>query len=241
MKSSKRTKINLLLTILILSAIQVGFIPSDSCTSYYPMEKGRQFELTYYNSKGKAGGRTEYEIIDKQELTNGLISTVHMKNYDKKDKLVMENDYEVKCENGVFEIDIRGFLSGAQMEQMQSLEGMDVTVKTENLQLPSTMKAGDQLKDGKLEMELNSTGGGMTLVSFNTYIKNRKVVGKESVTTSAGTFDCLLITSEVSTKSGFIKMNWESKEWISENVGVVRSETYKKGKLDSYTELTKLN
>ena len=203
------------------------------------MEKGKQFELTYYSDKGKAEGRTEYEISDKREMVNGMLSVVHMKSFDKKDKLALETDFEVRCENGVFSVDIRGILNGAQMEQIKAMEGMDVSVTTVDLEIPSSLSVGDQLKDGSLEMKMNASGGGMTLMSFNTYITNRKVEGRESVTTPAGTFECFIISSEIQAKSGFINMNYESKEWIAENVGVVRSESYRKGKLEGYTELTK--
>ncbi len=230
------------LTKSLLSAVIIisfGFVPSDDCKTYFPMEKGKQFELSYFTDKGKPEGRTEYEISDKQETLNGLMSTVHMKTYDKKDKMVMETDFGVKCEDGVFSVDIRGILNGAQMEQMQAMEGMDISVTTVDLEIPSSLSVGDRLKDGKLEMKMKAAEGGMALMSFNTYITNRKVEAWESVTTPAGTFDCIVISSDIQAKSGFINMNFQGKEWIAENVGVVRSENYRKGKLEGYTELTK--
>lgn len=239
MKTVFKLPFKLIFTLLAFTLIGSGFIVSDACKAYYPMEKGKKFELTYYSGKDKVQGRTGYEIIEKSESGNSLSATVHMTSYDKKDEQILESDFTVKCENGIFEIDIRGILSGAQMQQMSSMEGMDVSVASVNLELPSTMKVGDQLKDGQLEMKLNASEGGMTLVSFNTYITNRKVEARETVTTPAGSFDCLVISSEVQSKSGFIKMNYTNKEWISENVGVVKSETYKKGSLEGYSQLTK--
>jgi len=203
------------------------------------MEKGKKFELTYFDDKDKAQGRTEYEIIDKEESGNAVTATVHMIHYDKKDKMVMESDYKVQCEDGVFKIDIRGVLNAAQMQQMSSMDNMDVTVETEDLEIPSTLSVGDNLNDGSLNMKMNASGSGMTLMSFRTDISNRKVVNKEDVTTPAGTFDCYVISSDVHSKAGFVNMNFETKEWISEGVGVVRSESYRKGKLDGYSLLTK--
>ena len=62
-------------------------------------------------------------------------------------------------------------------------------------------------------------------------IMNRKVEGKESVTTSAGTFDCFVISYDHESKMG-IKIRGSAKQWYSEGVGMVKQENYnKKGKL----------
>ena len=67
---------------------------------------------------------------------------------------------------------------------------------------------------------------------------NRKVDKKESITTPAGTYDCFALSYDSEMKMG-MKMNFKIKEWISEGVGVVKSESYNKnGKLMGYSELT---
>lgn len=69
---------------------------------------------------------------------------------------------------------------------------------------------------------------------------DRKVEGKESLTTSAGTFDCYVISYTTEMKMGLNTM-FKNKEWIAEGVGMVKSENYNKnGKLMGYSELTKI-
>jgi hypothetical protein len=68
------------------------------------------------------------------------------------------------------------------------------------------------------------------------------VVGKESITTPAGTYDCYKITSDIATQTQMgIKMNINvsSIEWITSKLGVVKSESYNKNdKLMGYTILS---
>ena len=70
---------------------------------------------------------------------------------------------------------------------------------------------------------------------------DRKVEKREDITTSAGTFNCIVISQTISTKM-MVRIKASSKECYAENVGMVRSESYnKKGKLLGYSELTKFN
>ncbi len=227
------------LTIFLISFLGSGFIIDDSCNSYFPMKEGTKFELSYFNAKDKFQGKTEYEITEKTEEGSKIIATVHIISYDKKEKSVLESDYNVSCEDGMLEIDIRGILNAAQMQQMSTMKDMDVTVETENIHFPSDLDVGDQLDDGSLEMKVSSSAGGMNILSFKTEITDRKVIGKESITTPAGNFNCIILTSNIQSKAGFANFSFETKDWIAKNVGVVRSETYRKGSLDSYTHLTK--
>ena len=73
-------------------------------------------------------------------------------------------------------------------------------------------------------------------MEFN--ITDRKVEGKEMVTTPAGTFDCYKISYNTRLKM-LINMTYINVEYLSENYGVVRTETYKsKGNLVGYSLIT---
>jgi hypothetical protein len=71
-------------------------------------------------------------------------------------------------------------------------------------------------------------------------VYNRKVEAIENITTPAGSFECSKITYNIDTKVG-LSVKLTGIEWVSKNVGVVRSESYNtKGKLQGYTLLTSL-
>ncbi|MFD2312589.1 hypothetical protein ACFSKX_19395, partial [Microbulbifer halophilus] len=104
-----------------------------------------------------------------------------------------------------------------------------------NVEFPNNLKVGQTLKDANLKMTLNMSGIKMNMTMD---MLNRTVDAKESVTTTAGTFDCFVLSYDTEMKMG-MKMNFKNKEWIAKGVGVVKSENYnKKGKLMGYSELT---
>ena len=72
-------------------------------------------------------------------------------------------------------------------------------------------------------------------------ILDRKVDAIEKISTDAGSFECVKITSHIEFKM-MISMKMTVTEWYSKDVGLVKSETYnKKGKLQASTVLTKID
>ena len=68
---------------------------------------------------------------------------------------------------------------------------------------------------------------------------NRKVVGEETITTPAGTFDCIVLTYDYESKMG-IKVTGSTKQWFAEGIGLVKQiDLNKKGKETNRTLLTK--
>ena len=124
-------------------------------------------------------------------------------------------------------------------EAMEAYQEMDVDVDASDFEIPSMdVSAGTALKDGSLIVSIGE--GSTTLFKMTVLITDRKVEANEERTTPAGTFQCLVLTQKISTKM-MIKVEGASKEWYAEEIGMVRSESYnKKGKLQGYSELTKL-
>ena len=75
-------------------------------------------------------------------------------------------------------------------------------------------------------------------------IIDRKVEAMETITTPAGTFETYKITSKSIMKNQMgISMTFEfdNVEWLAKEVGVVKSESFRKGKSNGYTLLVKRN
>jgi len=124
-------------------------------------------------------------------------------------------------------------------EQMSAFEDMEMVVTTDEMGYPFDLKPGMQLEDGSIRVEVNS--GPMT-INMLTNITNRKVEALETVTTTAGTYECLKISQDISGKVGFVKFSASSREWLAENIGTIRSKTLdKKGKVKQITELVKIS
>ncbi len=206
------------------------------CRPYVPTEEGTQWEITNYDKKGKPTGKIAYELMEKEVAGNTITFTIKSITYDKKDEEVYTNTFTAKCEDGKFDFNMAFKMDGSSM---QAYQNMNVDIDASDLEIPAMDETvGTNLKDGSLKMNIN-TGNALNL-NMTVFVTDRKIEAKEKTTTSAGDFDCIVLSQNVSTKFLF-KMEGASKEWYAPEVGMVRSESYnKKGKLTGYSELTKL-
>jgi len=123
-------------------------------------------------------------------------------------------------------------------EQYQNIEGSEVTIESDDLYYPSDMAVGSALPDGSLEVTVNIND--VPMINAEITISNRKVEKNETIKTSAGSFECLKITSEIMTKTNFSD-GAKSKviQWVAEGVGIVKSEAQTDGgKLIGYQLLS---
>jgi hypothetical protein len=193
---------------------------AQDCTYFYPMEEGTLIELRHYDKKAKVSGTTRQEIIDKQTGGGAVTITIKSTFFDEKGEELMTSDLTMECKDGVFTFDM----------------DHEFTIEGDNLEFPAKMSPGDQLKDGIIKLIVPE----MSMMNMTTKVYNRKVEAIEKVTTEAGTFECYKITYDVFTDA-MIDINTKGIEWIANDVGAVRSESYNKnGKLTGYSELIKL-
>jgi len=208
------------------------FALAQECTFYYPKTEGAKLEYTSYDAKNKITGSSIQTIKKVTEDAGAVSASIEVQVFDKKGKDLGTKAYDVKCENGIYSIDMKSFMDPATMA---SYEEMDVKVNSTNLEIPTNLNIGDILPDGKLDITVYSEG--MRIMGMNTDITQRIVEGKEQITTEAGTFDCYKITYTITTKTMF-SVRVEAAEWIAENVGTVKSETYSRGKSIGYSLLS---
>lgn len=208
----------------------IGAKSQNNCSTYYPFKKGVEFEITFYDKKGKNAGVANHTVKD---VTNN-VATISTSMNDEKGKSLSAMEYQVKCTDNGVSVDFKSLVSGDILNQYKDME---ITMTGTNLNIPNSLTVGQQLPDAALNMEIEITP--IKMKSFIN-ITDRKVIGKETITTPAGTFECVVITSKTEMKMG-IKRSTTSKQWLSEGVGMVKNEDYnKKGKLISYSELTNL-
>jgi hypothetical protein len=223
-------KLLLLFTISLL----MGSLKAQDCIFYYPKTKGAVLEYKSFDKKDKLTSRSTQKVKDITETGNTIKATIEFQSFDAKGKDLGINEYDVKCENGVYSVDMRSFLDA---QTMAAYKDMKVDITSNSLEMPTQMKVGDQLKEGKLVVSISSEG--MPIMTMTTSITDRKVEAKESVTTEAGTFDCFKITYTITTKM-MIGMRFEVAEWYADGVGSVKTESYSKGNKMSSTILTSI-
>lgn len=222
--------------ISLIMALMV-FLPliSQDCNLYYPAEIGAVRELTSYDKKDKVTSKVVQEITDFQKSGSNVEIQVKSTVFDDKGEQIAETEIRVGCENGTFKMDMSDYIS----QLVQQYQSMEVILTGDDLVFPSKMKQGDELPEGKMNIKVNSEG--ITLMNMDVTITDRKVEAIENVTTPAGSFECYKISYTTIAKTRILTITTSAIEWISENVGVVKSESFSKnGKSTGYTLLTDL-
>lgn len=203
---------------------------AQDCASSVIFKSGATFQLKTYNSKSKLESIADYKVLNASSTESNL--RVEVK--DEKSKPIDTIEYSVTCENGNYSIDMSTMFPASALK---STGGAEVKITSDDLDLPTNETPGTKLKDGQVTMDIV----GPFPMAFTIKVTNRKVEGKESITTPAGTFDCIKISFDVETKIGF-KFSGKGIEWYNREVGMVKSESYNsKGKLQSYTQLEKVS
>lgn len=218
---------------VLICALTISFssVCQNACSTYYPFKEGVKFEITNFNKKGKKESVINYEVVSIENNVAAIKTIIS----DAKNKEITTTNYQVTCNGDSVSIDFKSLMNADLFKQYKD---MDIDMSGTNIEFPNNLKVGQTLKDANLKMSINM--GGMNM-NMKIDMINRKVDAKESITTSAGTFDCFALSYNTEMKMG-VKMSFKIKEWISEGVGVVKSESYNKnGKLMGYSELTSIS
>ena len=189
--------------------------------------------MSMFDKKNEPSGKVVYKVLS----SNGKEAKVSSKVFSEKGKEVGGGEGTYKCDGNSFSFEMKAMLPGDQAKAM-NMKDMEVKTNNATINYPSNMMVGTTLPDN--EFTADTYSGTMKLMGMSFKVNNRKVEGKETITTPAGTFDCFKITSNQDIKAIF-NINMQMTEWFSPNVGVVKTEAYRKGALVSSTLITKVS
>ena len=212
-----------------------AFLYAQDCSTFYQFTENAAYEYGLFDHKDKPQGRQIIRISGVSETGVGVTATVNSKFIpEKKNQETFEATSEVTCKEGTLQMDI-----SMNMAQMTSqFSSMEVSMEGDPLMIPSDLSVGQTLPDATTKIKTGMNG--MSLMSVTLSVTDRKVEGKETVTTPAGTFECYKIVQTTSMKT-IMSKSFTTEEFYAEGVGLVRTNTYKKnGKLESYQELLSL-
>lgn len=220
-----------ILTIAICLIYAAG-ITSQNCEVYIPYEEGTEQTYANFNAKGKKESTIRQKLVSKKEEKGATIFSIHQVLEPVKGEKT-ENDFRYKCTGDRFIVDMKSFINEQQMASMGDAK-LDITF--DEIDIPSGAKPGMKLKDGNVVMTMISESP--IKMNLKIYITERVIESIETVTTPAGSFECIKITQTVMSDMGIVKMTLKSTEWLAKNIGLVKSETYSKaGKLMGTMEL----
>lgn len=209
---------------------------TQECVTTELLQEGTKWETTNYNKKDKVEGKTNYEVLSADVSGDTYTWKLKMIMTDKKGDIISEAVSEISCENGVFKMNMKQFMSPATI---QSIEEMEVEIDATEIEYPTSYVENTTLPDASIKIKASMSG--VTVMNIETFITDRKIEGTETTETEAGNFKCLKMSQTTEVKSKMINMKTTSKEWFLPGFGIVRTESYdKKGNLSGYTELTSL-
>ena len=226
---------NLRSLLTFLAALGSAFLYAQDCSTFYQFSENAAYEYGLYDHKDKSQGRQIIRVSNVEETGGGLTATVNSKFIpEKKNQETFEAESQITCTDGTLQMDI-----AMNMSQMTSqFSEMEVSMEGDPLMIPSDLTVGQTLPDATTKIK--SGMNGMSLMTVTLSVTDRKVEGKETITTPAGSFECYKITQTTSMKT-IMSKSFTTEEFYAEGVGLVRTNTYKKnGKLESYQELLSL-
>lgn len=229
----------LLFSICLLAT--ASLVLAQDCAGYYYLTENA-FEMTSFDRKDKATSVVTYTVSNVSRENGDVSAEFQSEAKDSKGKVVTQGSGKYKCSGGVIYLDARVSLPSAQME---AYKDMDVTADEAYIAYPANMSEGQTLPDGSYSMTVSRNGSAFSEITYK--VVNRKVEGKEKISTPAGTWDCWRIRSEGQFKAtiansgiGF-PFNFATTEWFAPGFGIVKTETENKnGKMAGYTLITAL-
>jgi len=221
---------------LLIGFCFVYSLNAQTCEFYIPSQIGKKITTEYYDSKSKLTGYGTSEVISVSETSNGTEIVIEVENFDKKSESSGKSRLKYYCRGDVFEVDMNSFISP---EQMAGFENMKIETQAHKLAYPSVLVPGMKLEDGFVETVIYNEG--IKIMTLRVDVTNIIVEAVEEITVPAGTFTAYKISSDITSKTGFMTMNFKSVQWIVKNLGVIRNESYnKKGNLNSYSIVSKI-
>ncbi|MEH6763768.1 MAG: hypothetical protein V7655_04640 [Aequorivita antarctica] len=222
----------LLNTLALLFISYIGISQND-CNKFYPLNEGTKFQITVYDSKEKPSAIIDYDVVNVRKSGGDKIGTINSKMTDGKGKEITNTSFDVSCNGEVVSIDFKSLINPQIFEQFGN---MDYEITGTNMEWPNNLSVGQKLPDATMDMKISMSGINMNMT---VEITDRKVIGKETITSPAGSFNCFVITYSTNMKMG-ISQRTTSKQWVTEKVGAVKSENYdKNGKVTGSSLLTK--
>lgn len=222
------------LFVIMLAFILSGVTLAQEC-SYYSLSEGTVVAYQNLDAKGKVTSTTRSTCLNVSQEGGATIYTIKSEYADTKNKNQSTKEFGMRCENGEFHVDMQSMVDPKSME---AFKDMEISVDSKDIIFPSALTTGQVLPDASIT--ISAATGGVNLLNLVLNVTNRKVVGTESVTVPAGTFECYKITYDVETKMMF-KVNASVAEYVNMGVGNVKTETFdKKGNIAGTTLLVEL-
>ena len=98
------------LPVAFIFSFVCGNVFSQDCSNYYFLQNNKTIEMTITNNKGKESGKMTYVVSDSKKDGSSTTATINSEFVDTKGKSITKATNNVKCENGVMQMDMKTFI-----------------------------------------------------------------------------------------------------------------------------------
>lgn len=217
-----------------------GSSVGGKCASLYVFQEGAVVENASYDENGKETSRQTSNVLKVSNEGGSLSSEVQMKTSGADSNNVFTGKY--RCDGKNLYVDLSSLFA--------NMESQGATMQGDAVVFPIDLTDGQVLPEASYNFKVDAQGQQMkTTVS----IKDRKVEGRESITTPAGTFNCYKITANLDAEIDFPGMDEKTKQMLKSmkssmpkqrvamyfdpNVSIVRVEMFSNDKLQNRSEI----
>lgn len=219
-----------LLIILAMTASVVA-LSGQNPDMFFSVTQGDSFTYTIYSPDGEV--EYKYSCTNKEVNGADLSDASVMYGYqfwkgDGKPLFADEGKMDMKIT-----LNSEGTTS-YMYDMKKSMAIQEVVTMGDVSSLPSDIKVGQRVSDGKINIKVKNVGASFLLTQ-------RKVLAEETITTAAGTFKTYKMDEYQTNKVLVSTKTFHIITWYAKNIGCVKQEVYdKKGKLLRTLELTAL-
>lgn len=218
----------------------------NNCQDFSWFKKGAVLEYQGIDEKGRVEGGYKIKVENLRNQGSATIAEVQT-TFSSKEFEDINYQMNYICDGDMIYMDIASMIK-AMMGNQPALNNAETKDALNNLKFdfndgyasfPKKMHPGMKLKDLKFSFSSQVANSQMT---FESVVSDRQVIKRETITTSAGSFDCLLIKSTTNSTVNVMgirqKMPTSTEYlWITPGIGMVKQETHLGKKVESSMQL----
>jgi hypothetical protein len=214
----------ILFSILLVAVLLPTITTAQNCKNILLLQKGKRITTTLYDKKGKEEGKEIWRVNNVNDNGVTAASSVKCEVKDKDGIVTSSVLNNITCNGVAMQMNLKMMLTEGQLKPLTNAK---VTTQGEYMDYPVTVTIGDKLTEGHLIVDVTTEKG--INKSINLDVTDRVVGAKESITTTAGTWECYKITSKhkIITKVAGIGVPTKTDvtEWYAPGVGIIKTET----------------
>ncbi|WP_343675035.1 hypothetical protein [Chitinophaga sp.] len=222
---------------LVLAA-QLLYGQQQDCKSYYFLQNNAEVEMSIYDGKSELVAKNIEKVLNVNRTANVISSNFSTTLKDANGKDLSTGKGKFKCTGSEILLDMQMAMPNIpQLQNMKMEAGSDEVF----LSYPATLKEGQTLPGGEKQMSGNMNG---MEISMTLKVSDRKIVGKEKVTTPAGTWECFKISYKLGLSVQMMGTNFpmdldvNATEWFAPGFGIVKTNSERGGSLLGSMQIT---